>query len=125
MCIYVSHFISWLSRYIGGLRVGEPWFDYRRSNSVFLFSTESRPALGIFPVVVKALCVKPQGRGVETRRGELIFSNLPNPSGSTRPGFYWSSNRKPYQKQKVTCLERKARPVSRAIKLAAICVLIV
>jgi hypothetical protein len=34
-------------------------------------------------VVVKALCYKPEGRGLDTRLGE--FLNLPNPSGRTRP----------------------------------------
>jgi hypothetical protein len=36
-------------------------------------------------VVLKALCYKSDGRGFETRRGECIFLNLPNPSGRTRP----------------------------------------
>jgi hypothetical protein len=36
-------------------------------------------------VVVKALCCKPEGRGFETRLGECISFNLPNPSGRTRP----------------------------------------
>jgi hypothetical protein len=36
-------------------------------------------------VVVKALFYKPEGRGFETRSGELIFFlNLSNPSGRTR-----------------------------------------
>jgi hypothetical protein len=50
-------------------------------------------------VVVKALCYKPEGRGVETR-GEHIFFNLPNPSGLTRPWVYSASDRNEYQKQK-------------------------
>jgi hypothetical protein len=37
-------------------------------------------------VVVKALGYKPEGRGFETRWGEIL--NLPNPSGHTRP---WGS----------------------------------
>jgi hypothetical protein len=36
-------------------------------------------------VVLNALCYKPEGRGFETLRGELIFFNLPNPSSRTRP----------------------------------------
>jgi hypothetical protein len=34
-------------------------------------------------LVVKALGCKPEGRGFETRRGEIL--NLPNPSGFTQP----------------------------------------
>jgi hypothetical protein len=34
-------------------------------------------------VVVKALCYKPEGRGLDTRCGD--FLNLPNPSGRARP----------------------------------------
>jgi hypothetical protein len=34
-------------------------------------------------VVVKALCYKPEGRGFETRWGEIL--NSPNPSGRCRP----------------------------------------
>jgi hypothetical protein len=37
-------------------------------------------------LVVKALCYKPEDRGLETRLGEwLFFINLPNPSGHTKP----------------------------------------
>jgi hypothetical protein len=36
-------------------------------------------------LVVKALCYKPEGRGFETRQGELIPFELPNPSGLARP----------------------------------------
>jgi hypothetical protein len=35
--------------------------------------------------VVKALSYKPEGHGFETRRGEWIVFNLPNPSDRTRP----------------------------------------
>jgi hypothetical protein len=34
-------------------------------------------------IVVKALGYKPEGRGLETRRGEIL--NLRNPSGRSRP----------------------------------------
>jgi hypothetical protein len=34
-------------------------------------------------LVVKAVDYKPEGRGFQTRRGEIL--NLPNPSGRTRP----------------------------------------
>jgi hypothetical protein len=43
-------------------------------------------------VVVKALCHKTEGRVFETRRGELIFFNLPNPSDRTRPWHLLSYN---------------------------------
>jgi hypothetical protein len=36
-------------------------------------------------VVVKELCYKPEDRGFDTRGGELIFFNLPNPPGRTMP----------------------------------------
>jgi hypothetical protein len=36
-------------------------------------------------VVYKALNYKPEGRGFETRWGECIFFNLPNPPTRTRP----------------------------------------
>jgi hypothetical protein len=35
-------------------------------------------------IVVKALCYKPEGRGLDTRWGDF-FLNLPTPSGRTRP----------------------------------------
>jgi hypothetical protein len=66
-----------------------------RENSIKLVTTDSNPIrttgeyihiLGAHSiVVVKALRYKPEGRGFETRRGELIFYNLPNLSGRTRP----------------------------------------
>jgi hypothetical protein len=36
-------------------------------------------------VEVEALCYKREGRGFVTRYGQLIFFNLPNASGRTRP----------------------------------------
>jgi hypothetical protein len=49
--------------------------------------------------MVKVLCYKPEGRGFETRRVEIL--NLPKPSSRTRPwGVYSASNRNEYQKQK-------------------------
>jgi hypothetical protein len=36
-------------------------------------------------VVVKELCYKKEGRGYETRWGEYIFLDLPDPSSRTRP----------------------------------------
>jgi hypothetical protein len=38
---------------------------------------------GTGSVVVKALCYKPESRGLDSRWGK--FLNLPNPSGRTRP----------------------------------------
>jgi hypothetical protein len=37
----------------------------------------------IISLVAKVLGYKPEGRGFETRGGEIL--NLPNPSGRTRP----------------------------------------
>jgi hypothetical protein len=51
-------------------------------------------------VVVKAVCCKPEGCGIEARQDELIFLIyliLPAPLG---PGVYSDSNRNEYQKQK-------------------------
>jgi hypothetical protein len=44
------------------------------------FSCKDIPCTGL---VVKALGYEPEGRGFETRRGEIL--NLPNPSGRIRP----------------------------------------
>jgi hypothetical protein len=51
-------------------------------------------------LVVKELGYKPEGRGFETRWGEIL--NLPNPSGRTRS---WASdfNRNEYRKIKKKC----------------------
>jgi hypothetical protein len=46
--------------------------------------------------MVKALGYEPEGRGFETRSGEIL--NFPNPSGHTRPGVYSASNRNEYRK---------------------------
>jgi hypothetical protein len=51
-------------------------------------------------VVVEALCYKPEGRGFETRCGELIFSIYLILSAALGPGVYSASNRNEYQKQK-------------------------
>jgi hypothetical protein len=63
-------------------------------------------------LVVKALCYKLQDRRFETEWGELIFLNLPNPSGSTRS-------------REIMFLGSKVQLVCRAYNLAAICKLIV
>jgi hypothetical protein len=50
--------------------------------------------------VVKALCYKPEGRGLETRLGDWflsIYLILPITLG---PGVYSASNRNEYQKHK-------------------------
>jgi hypothetical protein len=48
--------------------------------------------------VVRALCYKPEGRGFETRRGDLSsYLILPVALG---PGVYSASNRNEYQKHK-------------------------
>jgi hypothetical protein len=46
--------------------------------------------------VVKVLGYKPEGRGFETRWGEIL--NWPNPSAALDPGVYSASNRNEYQK---------------------------
>jgi hypothetical protein len=51
-------------------------------------------------VLVKALCYKPEGRGFDTRRGEiisLIYVIFPAALGL---GVYSASNKNEYQKQK-------------------------
>jgi hypothetical protein len=50
-------------------------------------------------VVVKAICYKPQGRGFESRRGELIVSIYLILPAALGPGVYSVSNRNEYQKQ--------------------------
>jgi hypothetical protein len=72
-------------------------------------------------VVVKALCYKPEVRGFENQRDELIFFNLSNHSGLTRPWVYSVSNRNEYQKYKNDILGSRVRPVRRADNLTAIC----
>jgi hypothetical protein len=52
----------------------------------------------------------PEGRSLDTRWGEWILFNLPNPSSRTRPWVYSASNRNDYQKQK-----------NNADNLAAVC----
>jgi hypothetical protein len=59
-------------------------------------------------IVVKALYYKPEGRGFETRWGELflsIYLILPAVLG---PGVYSASNRNEYQKQQKMFLRSKA-----------------
>jgi hypothetical protein len=72
-------------------------------------------------VVVKALCHKPEGRGFETRRGE-IFLNLLEPSGSFRPwGFTQPLIEISTRSIKIMFLGSRARSVRRADYLTAIC----
>jgi hypothetical protein len=51
-------------------------------------------------VVVEALCYKPEGRGLQTRYCELIFSICLILSAAVGPGVYSASNRNGFQKQK-------------------------
>jgi hypothetical protein len=51
-------------------------------------------------VVVKALYYKPEGRGFETRWGELIFSIYLILPAALGTGVYSASNRKDYHKLK-------------------------
>jgi hypothetical protein len=63
-------------------------------------------------VVVEELCYKPEGRGLETRRGERISSIyliLPTALG---PGMYSASNKNEYQKQKKINVSRVYRTAS-------------
>jgi hypothetical protein len=64
--------------------------------------------------VVKALGYKPEDRGFETRRGEIL--NLPNPSGRTRPLPEMSTR----NIKKIMFLGSKARPVRWADNFTAI-----
>jgi hypothetical protein len=63
-------------------------------------------------VVVEALCYKPEGRGVESRRGNWNFFSiyliLPAALG---PGVYSASNRNEYQKRKNICGVERGRNV--------------
>jgi hypothetical protein len=58
----------------------QPWGTASTSNIEILKSGASGS------LMVKALGYKPEGRGFETRSGDIF--NLPNPSGRTRP---WDS----------------------------------
>jgi hypothetical protein len=51
-------------------------------------------------IVVKALCYKPEGRGFETRWGELHLSIYLILLVALGPGVYSASNRNEYQKHK-------------------------
>jgi hypothetical protein len=51
-------------------------------------------------VAVKALCYKPEGRGLETRRGEWFLSSYLILPAALGPGVYSASNRNEYQKHK-------------------------
>jgi hypothetical protein len=51
-------------------------------------------------ILRKALCYKPQGRGFETRWGELIFSIYLIFPAALDPEVYSASNRNEYQKHK-------------------------
>jgi hypothetical protein len=66
------------------------------------------------------MCYKPEGRGFQTRLGELLFSiylTLPAELGSE---IHSASDRNEYKKEKNVSGSR-ARPVRRADNLTAIC----
>jgi hypothetical protein len=70
--------------------------------------------------VVKALGYKPEGRGFETRRGEIL--NLPNPFGRTKPsGLLRLLTEISTGNKKIMFLESKVRPVRGADNLTADC----
>jgi hypothetical protein len=72
--------------------------------------------------VVKVLCYKPEGCGFETRWGEYIFFNLPNPFCRTRPlGFIQPVTKISTRSRKIMFLGSSARPVRGAFNLTAIC----
>jgi hypothetical protein len=73
-----------------------------------------RPPRG--SAVVKALCYKPEGCGLETRWGERISFNLP--SGRTRPwGFTQPLTDRSTRKRQIMFLGSKSRPVRGADNL--------
>jgi hypothetical protein len=51
-------------------------------------------------VLIKALCYKPEGRELETRWSELIFSMYLILPGALGPGVHLASNGNEYQKEK-------------------------
>jgi hypothetical protein len=51
-------------------------------------------------ILVKALCYKKEGRGFETRWGEVLFSIFLILPAALGPGVYSASNRNEHQKQK-------------------------
>jgi hypothetical protein len=71
--------------------------------------------------VVKALCYKLEGRGLETRCGECIFSVYLILPAALGPGVYSASNINEYQKRKNNNVSGgKVRRVRRADNLTAI-----
>jgi hypothetical protein len=50
--------------------------------------------------MIKTLCYKPEGRGVETQLGEWFVSVYVILLAALDPGGYSASNRNEYQKQK-------------------------
>jgi hypothetical protein len=51
-------------------------------------------------IVVKALCYKPEGHGLETREGEWFLSIYLILPAALSPGVYSAANRNEYQKHK-------------------------
>jgi hypothetical protein len=72
--------------------------------------------------VQKALCYKPEVGGFETRLGELIVLNLPNPPGRTKPfGSIQLLTDMNTSSRKIIFLGSRARPVLMAENLTAVC----
>jgi hypothetical protein len=95
--------------------------DYLPTTRVYAFNRRLNGARG--NVVVKALRCKPEGCEFETQWGKLIFFNLPNPSGRTRP---WGWFTQPLaemstRSRKIMFLGSRARPVRRTDNLSTTC----
>jgi hypothetical protein len=78
-----------------------PWsWPWRWHLASRLSTCEISPSLACGIILVKALCCKSDGHGLETRSDECIFTIcliLPTALG---PGVYSASNRNEYQRQK-------------------------
>jgi hypothetical protein len=61
-------------------------FEAADCSGAFIASSPLQKLLSnLRSIVVKALCCKPEGRGFDTRWGDIFFPNLTNPSVFTRP----------------------------------------
>jgi hypothetical protein len=74
-----------------------------------------------YRVVVKPLCYKHEGHGLETPLGELIFSTYLIFPAALGSGVYSATNRNEYPKQKNEFLGSGVRTVRWTDKLTAIC----
>jgi hypothetical protein len=84
--LIIRHYIDW------GIDSVVKWIINRNSKAI-LWTEEARGS-------VKVLCYKPEGRGLETRWGELIFSIYLILADALGPGVHSATNRNEYQKQK-------------------------